>query len=190
MYSEQRRDIEQPIVDVTEEVRQRISEHRNWYRTQGIVFILLGISALVMPYATALAINLILGVALTIAGLFQLYSALKTSHKLAPGLSGLLALITGVLLLTFPLSGTIAVGTLIAVFLLLEGIIEAATATSFRPFQGWLWLLFSGFLSILLAILVIAGWPSMTLLFYGVVIGINLILLGISLLTLTKQSET
>ena len=186
MYIEQKQDSAQPIVEVREEVRQQISQHRIWYRTQAIVFIILGLFALVMPYATALAINLILGVALLIAGAFQVYTAIKTSHKLAPGLSGLLSLIIGLLLLMFPLSGTIAVGTLIAVFLLVEGIIEVAAATSFRPFQGWLWLLFSGFLSMLLAIFVIAGWPSMTLLFYGVVIGINLILFGMSLLILSR----
>lgn len=186
MYLEQKQDRDLAIVEVREEVRRRISEYRPWYRTQGIVFILLGIFALVMPYATAIAINLILGIALSIAGLFQVYTAIKTRHKLAPGLSGLLSLMIGLLLLTFPLSGTIAVGTLIAFFLLVEGIIEVAAAASFRPFQGWLWLLFSGFLTMLLAVFVIAGWPAMTLLFYGVVIGINLILFGLSLLILSR----
>lgn len=180
---------ENPIIDVQKEVHSRVNKHRRWYRTQAILFILLGLISLVVPYATAIAVNLILGVVLMIAGVSQFYAAYKTQSRVVPSLSGILSLITGCLLIAFPTSGALAVGLVIAFFLLFEGLLEIMVASGFRPNEGWGWLQLSGIVSILLSVLVIAGWPATTLFFYGIFISLNLLLFGISLLALTRSTS-
>jgi len=177
-----------PIVDVKEEVHTQINNHRRWYRSQAILFIILGLVSLIVPYATAIAVNLILGMVLIIAGVSQFYAAYKTESRIVPSLSGILSLVTGSLLIVFPISGALAVGLIIAIFLLFEGLLEIMVASGFRPEQGWGWLMLSGVFSIILSILVINGWPGTTLFFYGIFISLNLLLFGVSMLALTRYS--
>jgi len=47
-----------------------------------------------------------------------------------------------------------------------------------RPRRGWGWILFDGALSIVLAILIAAGWPSSSITIIGLLAGFSLISAG------------
>lgn len=177
--------MDRPLEEIRRETENSVRRHRFWYSVEAVAFMALGLVALVIPYATAYGVNLVIGAVLIVSGLFQLITLFKTDHRIAWGFSALLSLVIGSLLIGFPVAGTVAVATLIAAFLFIEGVLEVSTAVSFRHSAGWGWLLVSGILSIGLALLVMVGWPSATILFLGILVGINLLFYGISLLMLT-----
>jgi uncharacterized membrane protein HdeD (DUF308 family) len=61
-----------------------------------------------------------------------------------------------------------------------------------RPQTGWGWLMFNGITSLLLALVLIAGWPFSSAWLIGLFIGISLLIDGISLLMIclaTRPTE-
>ncbi len=58
-----------------------------------------------------------------------------------------------------------------------------------RPIAHWGRILFSGITALLLAIVVWAGWPATGLWVLGLLLGINMVLLGWTLITLSLQHK-
>lgn len=172
-----------------EQVEQAIARHRGWYVFQGIIFVLAGFAAVILPGLTALGFELVIGTLLILSGLVQGYASLRSETHWWSLISSIASLVVGGLMLFHPVVGTIALATVIAAFLAVEGIAEILLAFQFRPTRGWGWLLFSGGISLLLSMLLFAGWPAATVWFLGIVIGINLLLYGVSLLALTISAD-
>ncbi len=73
---------------------------------------------------------------------------------------------------------------LLAGYLLLEGLLELTTA--FRtPRAGRTWLLLDGVVALVLALMIVTSWPSSAAWIVGTLVGINLIVGGISRLMVT-----
>ena len=168
-------------------IKNHISEHKKWYSFQAVIFILAGISAMVLPSATALGFGLVIGVVLIVSGAAQAIASFSSKAHWWSLFSALLSLIVGSLMIFNPVAGTVAIATLLAVFLAIEGIAELFLSFQFRSVKNWGWLLFSGVISLFLAFLIFSGWPGASLVFLGVIIGINLLLYGVSLIALTKS---
>lgn len=168
-----------------ERIESAIAHHRPWYMFQAMIFIIGGILAMVLPQATALGVELLIGVLLLVSGLVQGIASLRSKLHWWSLLSSLAAIIIGGLMLGYPLTGTVALATVLAVFLAIEGALETLLALEFRPAKNWGWLLASGIVSMVLAALLFAGWPEITVLFLGVIVGINLLFYGVALLALT-----
>lgn len=171
--------------EARDDIESAVSRHRRWYIVQAVVFMLAGILAMALPSATAIGLELLIGVLLLISGAVQGYISLRSRLHVWALVSSVASLVVGILMLFNPMAGTIALATVLAIFLLIEGIVELLLAFEFRPMRFWGWLAFSGFISLVLAALLFAGWPDTTVLFLGVVIGINLLLYGLALLFLT-----
>jgi uncharacterized membrane protein HdeD (DUF308 family) len=81
---------------------------------------------------------------------------------------------------------------LLTVFFAMEGIAKISLAFMMRPLARWSWVLFSGATSLLLAIIILMGWPGTALWVLGLLVGINMIFLGWTLLNISlhhKMSE-
>ncbi|NKB46920.1 MAG: hypothetical protein GKR77_03955, partial [Legionellales bacterium] len=88
-----------------------MTQARGFLVAQGILLVILGIIALLMPGVTTLAVEIIIGFVLFFAGLIQAVTAIMERHE--PGfwwslLGGLIAGIFGILLLVYPLQGVVA----------------------------------------------------------------------------------
>ena len=140
---------------------QNLREHKSKYIFQGTVFIILGILAAALPAATALSVELMIGVVLLLSGIFQLVLTLKSKMHWWSMLSALLSITAGVAMLWKPLAGLLAVVTLLALFMTLEGLFELLLAWQFRPMRNWSWMLFSGIVTLLLAIILWLGFPGL-----------------------------
>lgn len=159
---------------------------RNWYRLQGVVFLVAGILALLLPVAAVIGLEILFAALLIVSGGYQAYQgALDRSGWLLA--SGVLSLFLGLVLVFIPLAGAVALATLIAVFLLLEGIIEVLFALEIRFSARWKWLMLSGILSLILGVLLLIGWPSQTVVLAGILLGINFIFYGASILALSHD---
>jgi uncharacterized membrane protein HdeD (DUF308 family) len=87
-------------------------------------------------------------------------------------------IVLGALLAMFPIAGIATLALLVGGLLFAHGIGSTMIAMKWRPRRGWGWILFDGVLSIVLAILIAAGWPSSSIPIIGLLVGFSLISAG------------
>ncbi len=166
-----------------------VSSHR-WQIAWGVLLIIAGILAVLMPGIAALATALIFGWLLLLAGGFEIAYAMQTrgakgfGWKLA---SGILTLLLGLGILVMPLAGVASLALLVGGFLFASGITRAVLAFRLKPRPGWGWVLFDGVLSIILAWLIALGWPQSSLAIIGLLTGLSLLSTGIWRIVLARR---
>ena len=162
--------------------------HRSLYLFEATLFILMGILAIAIPNLFTYSIELIIGILFLVGGLVKGIRTLKagqTAGVTCSVLTSLLAIAVGVLLLAYPLTGMLTLTLILAAFFFVDGIINVALSFCVRPQKSWGWLLFSGIASIMLACIIWSGLPGSAGWVIGLIVGINLLLVGFSLLFLT-----
>lgn len=150
----------------------------------GILLILLGTAAVIAPFAFSFAIKIMIGWLLLIGGIFQIIHAFQARQwkgALLYTLAALLYLVAGIYLLAFPLRGLLTLTFLLALFFMAEGFLKIIWSIQIRSQKQWGWLLFSGLISLALGILIYQDLPSSAAWAIGLLVGINLIFLGWSM---------
>jgi len=146
----------------------------------GAVTVLAGIAALAMPFFASIAAALLLGWVLITSGVVGLFAAFRRNegwHIAAAFALALLAIVTGALVLVQPIAGILAITTLIIAYFAAAGVLRLYYgAKSFGDGGGWM--VASGALSLLLAILLWFGLPFNAAWVPGVLLGLDLILWG------------
>lgn len=165
-------------------LEQELRSHKAKYILQGMLFVIGGVLAAAMPVATALNVELLVGIIILITGIFQMVMTIKSRMHWWSALSALLSIAIGILMLWQPFPVLLAFVTLLAIFMTMEGICELFLAFEFRPLRNWIWMLFSGIITLILAALLWIGFPAFAVMYLGWVIAVNLLLYGFSLLTL------
>jgi uncharacterized membrane protein HdeD (DUF308 family) len=153
-----------------------------WLIGWGVLLIVAGVLALLMPEIAALATALFLAWLLVLSGAFEIAYAIQTRAYRGFAwrlVSGVLTLALGIAIFFVPRAGIASLALLVGCFLLLSGIARTILAFHFKPLRGWGWVLFDGLLSIALAILILAGWPQSSVAFIGVLVGFSLIFTGV-----------
>ena len=172
-----------PVLIAIQQWRRRLSG-------TGVVMIVLGILAIVMPVVSSYAVNFLIGAVLTFGGLLAVLLALpfKGTHAFVWMLvAGMFPLCAGLFLLFFPASGLAALTFVIAAILLLTGVSQSISAFYMRGIKGSGWVLISGLISIGLGVLIFAVLPEASTVLLGILLGIDLISTGISLILLTAM---
>ena len=178
-----KRDIGPPIINSAEVLRQ----HRGWILVFGIILMVLGALAIGVPMAAALAIELLLGWLLIVGSVFHGVHALRarrTSQFFWELLLCALYLAVGLIFLLDPQHGIITLTLLLAIFFILEGAFKLALAWQLRPLANWSWLMLSGVLALILGIIIWTGLPGTAGWVIGLLVGINLLFNGLSLVLL------
>jgi uncharacterized membrane protein HdeD (DUF308 family) len=153
-----------------------------WQVLWGVLLIIMGVLAVLMPGIAALATALVFGWLLVVSGLFEIIYAMQTRRhdgfawKLV---SGILTLLLGLAIVVVPLAGAASLALLVGAFLFANGVAHTVLAFRVRPRAGWGWVLFDGLLSIGLALLIVIGWPASSIAFIGLLTGFTLISTGI-----------
>ena len=161
--------------------------HAHWklFLVQGIVMMVLGFLAVAEPNVATLAVTLFVGWLFLIAGVFRAASAWHSRQM--PGfawsmLTALLSIVLGVILILRPLAGVLTLTMVLVAFFIVEGIASIIAAIKHRlHLRSWGWVLFSGIVDLLLAYLIWAGWPSSADWAIGLLVGINMLFFGLSL---------
>jgi uncharacterized membrane protein HdeD (DUF308 family) len=154
-----------------------------WVIIWSIVVFACGILAMILPLTFAFGIAFVIGGVLVIAGSAHLVFAFQTRGLGGFALHMLLAAIYGlaaISLLVNPLLSVLSLALILAVFLLLEGIIELALYFRLRHSRHAIWLLIDGVGTLILGILLIAQWPPASPEVIGALIGISLMLSAVS----------
>ena len=162
-----------------------IQTHWKLFLIQGIVMMVLGFLAIVEPNVATLAVTLFVGWLFLIAGVFRAASAWHSRQMPGFGwsmLTALLSIALGLILILRPLAGVLTLTMVLVAFFVVEGIASIIGAIEHRQhLRSWGWVLFSGIVDLLLAYLIWAGWPSSADWAIGLLVGINMLFLGLSL---------
>jgi uncharacterized membrane protein HdeD (DUF308 family) len=170
--------------------------HRHWklYLIEGILLIILGSVAIIVPPLATLAITIVLGWLLLLSGVMGLYTSFMLRH--APGfwwslISAALAIVVGLLLLISPLQGALSLTLVLIAFFAVEGVASIMFALDHkRELTGqWGWMVFSGLVDLILAVIIIAGFPGTAAWALGLLVGINMIFGGWALLLLSLSAR-
>jgi uncharacterized membrane protein HdeD (DUF308 family) len=98
--------------------------------------------------------------------------------------TALLAILVGLALLLRPTAGIMSLTAVLTAFFIVEGAFQAAAALSFREAipRSWGWLLASGVADLVLAAIIISGWPGTVDWTLGLLAGVSLVTSGWAIL--------
>lgn len=155
----------------------------------GIAMALIGVAALAFPFIATIVAALLVGWVFLFAGIFMsigAYSIHGTGPFFSALLFGLASIIAGVFLLFNPLGGALTLTLVIGILLMFQGASELVFAFEMRPHAGWIGMLVSGLASIILAVLIVAGWPSASSIVLGILLGVNFLTTGIGYIAISR----
>jgi len=155
----------------------------------GIAMLFFGGIAVMAPAVTGTWVVYIIGAVLLVAGIAQLISGFQAegwSAKVVPLILGVITTLAGIGVLGNPILGLGTLTLLLVVFFVAEGIWKIIASLGYRPAEGWLWLLVSGAISLLLGLMLWNQWPVSGLWAVGILVGVNLISTGVSLIVLAS----
>ncbi len=161
---------------------------KNWklLLTAGIISTVLGAIAIIVPPLASVTITYLVGILLLIGAVAFVAEAISrgsTGHRIWSALLAVLYVFAGVWLIINPVSGTITLTWILAIFFLLIGVLRLIAGIASRgkvPNAGWT--IVNGVLSILIAVLVIGDLPSSAAWAIGLLVGIQLLFDGIALI--------
>ena len=168
---------------------ESIKEHWKFFLVEGIVLMLLGMAAILVPVLASLTVAIFLGWLFLVGGVVGGVTTLMNRH--APGfwwalLSALVTILVGVYLVGWPVSGAISLTLVLAAYLIVDGIISMMFALEHRRqlSSRWGWLFLNGVIDLVLAALIVWLIPGAALWALGLIIGIDFVFGGASLIAL------
>lgn len=167
----------------TDSIHNPFQQFAGFLKGSSILMIVLGLLAITLPFATGIAISVLLGVLVAFCGVAYLayaFAARGAGSFLWRVIVGVLYVIGGVYLVIHPALSLVSLTLLLAAIFLVEGISELAAYSAVRALPGSGWILFNGIATILLSFLIWRGWPSSSIWVLGTLVGINLIMSGLS----------
>jgi uncharacterized membrane protein HdeD (DUF308 family) len=174
---------------------QAVREHWKLFLTEGIILVILGILAILLPPLATIAVTILIGWLFLISGVAGLITTFGARH--APGfwwslLSALLGIAAGAVLLLWPLSGAISLTLLLIVFFIIEGVLSIMYAVEHkRELTGqWGWMLVSGIIDLVLAAMIWAGLPSTAAWALGLLVGINMLFGGSAMIAMAMHARS
>jgi len=166
-----------------------VRDHWVLFVVEGAVLIVLGMIAIAIPPLATLAVTILLGWVFLISGILGLVTSIMARH--APGfwwsiLSAIVGILAGLVLLAWPVSGSVSLTLVLIAFFLIEGVATIMYAIEHRrALSGrWGWLVVSGILDLILAGIVFAGLPGAALWAPGLLVGINMVFGGWALVAM------
>jgi uncharacterized membrane protein HdeD (DUF308 family) len=177
--------------DMQQGIRDVVRVHSGLFLAQGIIMTLLGVAAVIWPQISSLAVDVYVGWIFLFSGavgLVMMFFAPNVAGFLWSLLTGALALFAGVLLLWHPVEGVVSLTLVLVAFFVVEGLFQIAAAFGYRSAfpESWGWMLVSGIADLVLAGLIVAGWPSSAGWALGLIVGVNLITSGVAIIVVAS----
>src|SRR5262249_61903563 len=182
------------LEDVGREAREAIRGHWVLFLVQGVIMIILGILAVGEPMVATIAVTVFAGWLFLFSGIVGLAGVFTSRH--VPGfwwnlITALLGIVIGIYLIWRPLAGVLTLTLAVAIYFGAQGICQIITAIAQRGMlRSWGWVVFGGIVNIVLAVLIISGWPGTAEWTLGLLFGINLLMWGVSLVMTALACRT
>jgi uncharacterized membrane protein HdeD (DUF308 family) len=178
------------INQIQQKMQHYFKTHWKLFLAEGILLIILGFIAILVPHFFTVAIVVSLGCILLVGGIFLITRALLFFRMPGFGLwlfMGILQSVLGYLFLAQPLEGIMTITMLMALFFALEGAAKIYFALMMRPLAHWGYVLFSGTTALILAVIVWMGWPGTAEWLLGLFFGINMLFGGWALVSISLR---
>jgi uncharacterized membrane protein HdeD (DUF308 family) len=183
------------IANVQRAVNQALHDHWMLYLVEGVVLLVLGTIAIIIPPLATLAATILFGWLFLISGVVGLVTSFMM--RAAPGfwwslISAALGVLVGGWLLARPVSGAVSLTILLVAFFIIEGAVSIMFALDHkRELSGrWGWMLMSGIVDLVLGAMILAGLPSTAAWAIGVLVGINMVFGGTALIAMALHART
>jgi uncharacterized membrane protein HdeD (DUF308 family) len=166
--------------------REVIHDHWILFLIQGVILAALGLLALGAPFLATVVFVKLAGWLFIIGGVVALASFF--TGRDVPGsiwsfLGAALAIIAGIYLLSQPLAGMVSLTLVLVAFFLAQGVTQIfASLAHRRHLKSWGWVLLSGIVDLILAGIIMSGWPETSTWVLGILVGVNLLMYGIALI--------
>ena len=172
------------------------SLHEHWvlFLVEGIILVILGLAAVLIPPIATLAVEILVGWLFLISGIVGLITTLRMRE--APGfwwsvVSAVLGIAAGIVLLLWPLSGVLSVTLVLIVFFVIEGVASIMFALEHKRERSgrWGWMLASGIIDLIFAAIIVAGLPETAAWAIGLLVGINMLFGGSALIAMALHAR-
>lgn len=173
-----------------EEIQSEVKRAAGLYTGIGVLMILLGAFAILIPNVATWGMTvlvgwiLVIGSAFLFAWSFTAPGALSVIVRIA---WSVLTLAAGVFILVNPDKGAKALTLILIIYFLLSGAIRLAAAFSQRGIRGAGWLGLSGALSLIIGVIFWVDYPSSADWAVGLLVGIDLVFAGWTLILLSQE---
>ena len=165
--------------------KEKLKEFSTLSIISGIIMIIAGILAIIHPVAGSVAFIIFLGALFVASSIVQAYMTFKAHQKSAGAwFKVFMLLVTGILLLVWPVSGIAALAILFAAYFFMDAFASLQMALDLKPLKGWWIGIVNGLLSFLLGIIMILGWPFSAPFTVGIIVGVSFLMDGIVLIYL------
>jgi uncharacterized membrane protein HdeD (DUF308 family) len=159
-----------------------------WLTVMGIVFVVLGILAIVEPAVAGLAVAILVGWLLIFGAIAHGMSAFAGGGAAGRVVWQLIVAafyaVAGLYFLTHPLLGLGTLTLYLAVVLLVEAVVEIMAYFVVGREGGSGWRLVNAIVTLLLGAMIWGNWPSSSTWAIGTLVGVNLMITGFSRLML------
>ena len=170
-----------------------LQKHRGSLLAAGVISLILGTIAILAPLAATVAVVWVIGAVILVQGIIQLVHCFKSAQWSAFAWNLLWAVvyvIAGGLILARPLLGAVTLTLLLAAFFIVSGVVKLGLAMKLKPAPRWGWVFFSGIMGLVLGLIIFAGWPGDSLAIMGLLLGIDLIFGGWSMIMLASAGKS
>lgn len=171
--------------------------HQHWalYLVEGVVLIVLGLTAIVLPPLAALVVTILLGWVLLVSGIVGLLTTVL--QKEGPGfgwslVSAALAILFGGFLLLEPMIGAITLTAALLIFFIVEGIASLMYARAHKREMSqsrWGWMMASGVVDLGLAAFILFSLPVIAAWALGLMVGVNMVFGGAALIAMAERAH-
>ncbi|TYC68047.1 HdeD family acid-resistance protein [Stappia sp. BW2] len=173
-------------------MKRKIQDNWGWFLALGIALVIGGVILIAAPLATSVAVTILIAAVLFIGGLVQIYHAFKT-HGTASFLwnliTGIIAVVGGIVIYVNPLAGTLALTVVIAAIFVAQGISQILLAFKLKPHEGWVWVLIAGLVSLAAGVMIWLELPSSAAWALGLLAGISVMLNGWSYIAIALAAK-
>ena len=173
-----------------------VSLHDHWrfYLIEGIILMLHGAAAIIVPPVATLTVTIFIGWLFLFSGIVGLFTTLWMRG--VPGFwwslfSAILGIVVGVMLIGWPVRGAFSLTYLLIAFFIIEGVLSVMFALDHRKELpgAWGWMLASGIVDLALATIISAGLPGTATWAIGLLVGINLTFGGLAMVAMALQAR-
>jgi uncharacterized membrane protein HdeD (DUF308 family) len=173
-----------PTTGIPHDLGPIIRRHWVLFLIQGIIMVVLGALAAMAPVIATLAVTIFAGWLFLIggvAGLAGMFTAQRVPGYWWTLLSSLLGILVGMYLIWRPFQGMFSLTLVAAAYFAAHGIAQIFIAIEHRRMlPSWVWMAVGGVVDLLLAAIIISGWPGTADWTLGLLFGISLFMWGIS----------
>ena len=160
----------------------------NTFLVEGLFVMIVGAMLLLLPQISTLALSLMISVALILAGIYKFISSIIRRDEIEKSwlsvIIAVLMIVTGAYLTVRPLFSLLLLTMGVGIYFVLEGINSMIMAFETKGVLKHWWVgIFAGLAQFALAFIILFGMPSSALFTIGVLIGVNMIISGIALIS-------